>query len=332
MKTRSSLLTLIVCFASATGYGQEPVSGPRAQAQTSVDNQGIRNYLLGPGDVLEVRVFGQSEFTSVIEVDSEGNISSLAFLDPIPAKCRTEKQVQKDIATAYAKYMNNAQVSVRIVERKSRPPATIYGAVRQPSQVPMLRSVHLYELLSKSGGLTERASGTIQILHTEPVMCPAPGEIVEPITADGTVLPQVIKIADFKANKPGANPMIRPGDYVSVTEAEPVYITGSVVNPSQIFMRDGLMLSEALAIVSGVRPEAKTNDVIIFRLKEGSNERKIIHVDYAAIKKSRKPDVLLEAYDVVEVREASPLSADRLFATLFKGLAQNVGGVLPSIH
>src|SRR6185503_50570 len=115
--------------------------------------------------------------------------------------------------------------------------------------------------------------------------CPAPGEIVEPVPADGTDLPRVIKIADFKANKPGANPMIRPGDYVSVTEAEPVYITGSVVNPSQVFMRDGLMLSEALAIVNGVRPEAKTNDVIIFRLKEGSNQRQIIHVDYAAIKK-----------------------------------------------
>ena len=336
MKTRASLLTIVVFFATLTfGYGQEPAPGPRGSAQISVDNQGIRNYLLGPGDVLDVRVFGQAEFNSMVEVDSEGNVSSLPFLDPIPAKCRTEKQLQKDIATAYAKYIKNAQVSVRIMERKSRPPATIYGAVRQPSQVPMLRSVRLNELLSKSGGLTERASGTIQILHTEPVMCPAPGELAEVMPEDGTVLPSVIRIADFKANKPGANPMIRPGDYVSVTEAEAVYITGSVVNPAQVFMRDDLMLSEALAMVSGVRPEAKTDDIIIRRLKEGSNQRQIIHVDYAAIRKSQKPDVLLKAYDGIEVQEASPLSTGRLLATLLKGFATAVGGVpaaIPRVH
>src|SRR6185503_5828464 len=104
-------------------------------------------------------------------------------------------------------YLKSAQVSVRIMERKSRTPATVFGAVRQPSQMLMLRAVRLNEVISKSGGLTERASGTIQILHTEPVMCPAPGDPVEVIPEDGTVLPRVIRIADLKANVNGANPL-----------------------------------------------------------------------------------------------------------------------------
>lgn len=333
MKVKVSLLTLVVFLAPlAAVYAQEPA--PMSTQGSAVDSQGIKDYLLGPGDVVDVRVFGQPELNSVAEVDSEGNLSSLPFLDPIRAKCRSEKQVQREIATAYAKYLKNAQISVRITERKSRPPATIFGAVRQPSQMLMLRAVRLNELISKSGGFTERASGTIQILHTEPVMCPVPGEPVEVIPADGTVLPNVIKIAELKANKAGANPLIRPGDYVQVTEAEPVYIMGSVANPiGGIYMRDKLTLSVALAMVGGIRKEAKANDVLISRLKEGSDERELIHVDYSAIKKNQKPDVLLKAYDVIEVREAGPFSGSRLAQTLLNGFTSAIssaGSILPT--
>ena len=86
-----------------------------------------------------------------------------------------DKDVQKDIATAYAKYIKNPQVSVRVAERKSRQPATISGAVRNPMQVTMMRQVRLHELITKAGGWTDRASGTIEIMHTEPPMCADPG-------------------------------------------------------------------------------------------------------------------------------------------------------------
>src|SRR5262249_12951316 len=185
------------------------------QESSNVDNQGIRDYLLGPGDILDVRVFGQ-DLNSMVEVDSDGNISSLPFIEtPIPARCRTEKQVQKDIATAYAKYLKNPQVSVRIAERKTRQPATVNGAVRQPVRIQMQRKVRLNELIAVAGGFTERAAGTIQILHTEPLMCPAPGEEAEAAPIDPTKIPlMIVKIAELKTGKQEANPIIRPGDYV----------------------------------------------------------------------------------------------------------------------
>ena len=258
----------------------------------------------------------------MVDVDSDGNISSLPFLEaPIPAKCRTEKQVQKDIAAAYAKYLKNPQVSVRIAERKSRQPATVFGAVRAPTRVQMLRKVRLNEIMAASGGFTERASGTVQILHTEPLMCPQPGEeaLAEPI--EGTRIPlEIVKIIDLKAGKPEANPFIRPGDYIIVTEAEPVYITGSVVSPQGVFMRDQLTLSLAIAMVGGVRKEAKTSDVRIYRQKPGSRDWETLRADLAAIKKNQKPDVLLQPYDVIEVGESSPFSGKRLPSTLLSGV------------
>ena len=64
-----------------------------------MDIQGLKTYLLGPGDVVDVRVFGQPDLSSTAPIDSDGNLSSLPFLEtPIPAKCRTDKEVQNDIA------------------------------------------------------------------------------------------------------------------------------------------------------------------------------------------------------------------------------------------
>jgi polysaccharide export outer membrane protein len=338
---RSFVLALAVaCLLAVTVHAQEqepqqqppPAPPPANPAQSaSMDVQGIKTYLLGPGDVLDIRVFGQPDLSSTVQVDSDGNLSSLPFLEtPIPAKCRSDKEVQKDIALAYSKFINNPQVSVRIAERNSRQPATVFGAVRQPTRIEMKRKVRLNELVAVSGGFTERASGTIQILHTEPLMCPEPGEEALAAPIDGTRIPlQIVKISELRSGKTEANPVIRPGDYVLVTEAEPVYITGAVLAPGGIYLREQLMLSRALAMVGGTRKEAKLNDVRVYRQVPGSDRQDVIHIDVAAIKKNQKPDFLLQAYDVIEVGESGMFSKDRIGATLIGALT---GGMQSAIN
>ena len=334
MRINVPVLIATVCLGLSVVMGQTPDTQQTPNAgvspSSSLDTQGIKAYVLGPGDVVEVRVFGQPDLSATAQVDSDGFLSSLPFLEtPIQAKCRSEKAVQKDISLAYSKFINNPQVSVRITERNSRPPATVFGAVRQPTRVEMKRKVRLNELMSVSGGFTERAAGTIQILHTEPVMCPEPGQEEEALPIDGTKIPlQIVKISDLRLGKPEANPVIRPGDYVLVTEAEPIYITGSVVSPSGVFLRDQLTLSRALAMVGGARPEAKISEVRIYRQKPGALDQELITVDYSAIKKNQKPDVLLMAYDVVEVPEAGAFSSQRIGQTLLGALT---GGVTSAI-
>jgi polysaccharide export outer membrane protein len=346
MKMKLSVIVAVAFVFSVAVfvYAQEPqqqssAPQPPQGQSSSLDVQGIKSYLLGPGDVLDVRVFGQPELSSSVQVDSDGNLSSLPFLEkPIVAKCRSDKEVQKDITLAYSKFINNPQVSVRISERNSRQPATVFGAVRQPTRVEMKRKVRLNELMAVSGGFTERASGTIQILHTEPLMCPEPGEEALAAPIDGTRIPlHIIKIADLRAGKVEANPVIRPGDYVLVTEAEPIYITGSVVSPGGIFLREELMLSRALAMVGGARKEAKLSEVKIYRQIPGSANQEVLTIDVGAIKKNQKPDVLLQAYDVIEVPEAGMFSSSRIGATLIGALTgglssavTNTGMYLPN--
>jgi polysaccharide export outer membrane protein len=165
-------------------------------------------------------------------------------------------------------------------------------------------------------------------------MCPGPGEEkeAEPIDWTNNQL-QVIKISDLSRNKAQANPFIRPGDYVLVTEAEPVYVTGSVVSPQGVFMKEHLTLSRALAMVGGTRKEAKTSDVRIYRLNPETGQQDTLHADLGAIKKNLKPDIKLQAYDIIDVPEAGMFSAGRLGQTLLStitGAITSSGTMLPT--
>src|SRR5215467_3724007 len=92
----------LACIFAGFSRAQEPqqqqqqTSAPTTPQNASLDIQGSKAYLLGPGDVLDIRVFGQPELsTNSAQIDSDGNLSSLPFLEtPIPAKCRTDKDVQ----------------------------------------------------------------------------------------------------------------------------------------------------------------------------------------------------------------------------------------------
>jgi polysaccharide export outer membrane protein len=335
-------ITALLALFAAFGLGslvrsQEQNPAPASTSSPSVDSQGVGNYLLGPGDVLDVRVFGQPDLNSLVEIDGDGNISSLPFLEsPIKAVCRTDRQVQKEITVAYAKYIRNPQVSVRITERKSRQPATISGAVKTPMQITMMRRVRLHELITRAGGTTDRASGVVQIMHTEAEMCPDPSDVAVRKPSDSDTFGSSIttyKMSDLRLGKTEADPYIRPGDIVQVKEGEPVYVIGMVTAPRELVLRDQLTLQRAILLAGGAQPNAKTSEVHIYRIKDGKTSPENLTYNYDAIKKGKAPDVPLQANDVIEVGKASLFSAkgmSGLMSDLFKSTAGTVAlrGVL----
>jgi len=335
-KAYTLLLAAFLLTSSLPLRAQQQGGGQAGGAQgasvvpaSSADSQGIRKYVLGPGDTLDIRVFGQPDLNWTGEVDDEGNLSSLPFIEkPIRAQCRTDKDIQKDVIAAYTKFLRSPQISVRITGRNSRTPAVIFGAVPAATRVQMMRRVRLNEVITSAGGYTERANGDVQILHTEPLMCPELGDEAEPLSADDHLAASVFKvykIADLLAGKPEANPVIRPGDIVTVMESKPVYITGNVVSPQPILLRDGYTLSRVLAMVGGPTTGAKASDVRIYRSELGSTELKVIRINFDEVKKKKREDVVLQPYDIIEVPKASDWSAKVLLTGLTKTM---MGGVM----
>jgi polysaccharide export outer membrane protein len=327
MKLKVLVLFALACLTSQISFAQE----------TIVNASGVRGYMLGPGDVVSITVFGEKDFNvDAATVDEDGKIQIPFFEQGVPAKCRTEKELTADVRQLLTKYLRSPQVSVTVKQRNSRPPATIYGEVRQQQQVVLTREARLLELLSFAGGVTEDAGGMIQVFRTRKPMCGEDNSDNDWISQskDSTDVPsRMYSLTSVQQGREEANPIILPGDIVVVQRAAPVYITGEVVAPQGIYLKDGsLSLTEAIAKIGGVKREAKTKDIKIYRLKSNSKDRDIISVNYDLIKKGAQKDVMLEPYDIVEVDKSKKSIAQIIFETV-TGTAKTafggLGGALP---
>lgn len=276
----------------------------QASGEKSVDT----GYLIGPGDEITAKVLGEPQFDFVATVDEDGKIE-VPFTDQlIVAQCRTERELRTEVNGFLSKYLRNPQLSLRVTDRKSRPPATIYGEVKTPAQIELRRRTTLVELISFSGGVTDDAGGMVQVFRTRPPLCSKAGDEGQwkTTSADPTDVPyRLYSLASIRSGKEEANPIIYPGDVIVVQKASPVYITGEVVAPQGIYLKEGGMtLSQAIAKVGGVRPDARTKDIKIYRIKSNADSREEISVNLDLIKKGVQKDPFLEPEDMIEVNRA----------------------------
>jgi polysaccharide export outer membrane protein len=276
-----------------------------AQDPAAVNPKG---YLIGPGDEITGKVLGEQQFDFVATVDENGNIEVPFFEKPISATCMTERDLRLAVTKLVGKYVRNPQVSVRITDRKSRPPATIYGEVRSQQQVVLTRKTRLLELLSFAGGVTEKAGGMIQLFRTQPPLCAEPGEIADWKTESGNGIDfpsRVYSLTSVRQGRDESNPIVFPGDIIVVQKAANVYVIGEVMMLKEINIpEDGLTLTEAVARAGGFSREAKTKNITIQRLKANSKERTAIAVNFDEIKTGKKKDMMLEPEDIVVVDKA----------------------------
>lgn len=327
MKLKVLVLFALACLTSQTAFAQT--------APVTADN--LRGYMVGPGDVISIKVFGEKDWdVEDATVDEDGKIHMPFFDQGIVAKCRSEKELTADVRQLLMKYLRAPQVSVRVKQRNSRPPATIYGEVRQQQQIVLTREARLLELLSFAGGVTEDAGGMIQVFRTRKPMCGEGGDEIDWVTEakDNLDFPsRMYSLVSVQQGRDEANPIILPGDIVVVQKAAPVYITGEVLSPQGVYLKDGSMsLTEAIAKIGGVKREAKTKDIKIYRLKTNSKDREVISANYDLIKSGKQKDVMLEPYDIVEVDKTKKSIGQIIFETVTgtaKTAFSGFGGALP---
>ncbi len=270
-----------------------------------------QGYLIGPGDVISIKALGEPSFdVEALTVDEDGNVT-IPYSDvPLAAVCKTERGLQADVIQAWSKYLKSPQISLRVTQRNSRPPVSVYGEVRgQAQQFNLTRRVHLLELISYAGGIdTEKSNGLIQVFRTRPPMCG------ESDLADGwslganTGLNAPSKIFNYSSLSQGdaaSNPEIISGDIIVVAKASPVYVIGEVIKPGEMNIPEGgLYLTQAIAMASGQTREAKLKSIKILRRKSGAAKPDEIVANLEHIKKGTDSDILLEPFDIVEVGKA----------------------------
>jgi protein involved in polysaccharide export with SLBB domain len=179
-----------------------------------------------------------------------------------------------------------------------------------------MRKATLLELLSLAGGPKEEAGGTVQVFRTQAPVCAEDKEDSNWLatSSDPTnMASRIYKLNDVRLGRDESNPMIYPGDVIVVEKAPPVYVIGEVNTPQGVYIKEhGMTLGEAIAKIGGVKREAKTKDIKVYRLKPNSKDREIISANYDLIKKGQQKDILLEPYDIIEVDKAKDTIAQTI--------------------
>jgi protein involved in polysaccharide export with SLBB domain len=276
--------------------------------------------LIHHGDVIDVDVIGSFEF------DWRGGITPEGFLDgydkiadQIPAICHSETEVAASIEAALKAVLREPKVVVRIIDRSNRPLAAISGAVRNPYRFRIKRDVRVNELIALSGGITDNASGTIDIFRPRNAGC------VEKSQESNAGERVNIQISDLLAGKTEANPIIAAGDIINVLEANPVYVIGGISNPGQIKFRPGLTLDRAIAISGGVVKRNGTGKVKIYRRTGGKSE--IIEAEVPGNTVAAATEMPLQPFDIVEILERG--SAERRFPVMASRSDTNNDAAIP---
>ncbi|NOT59025.1 MAG: hypothetical protein HOP19_02245, partial [Acidobacteria bacterium] len=271
-------------------------------------------YRLGPGDVIEVRVFGKPEMSREYRIDNLGRMRPLFIQEELAVTCLTEMQLARLMEDKYRKYLRSPVVDVFVKDYQSQPVA-VMGAVMQPSRFKLQRRIRLLELLSQAGGPSGSAGTTINLIRTKeydhcmphqaikklsdaPVDPNAPGE-----PFDGQLI--TLNLRDVSRGRPEANIYVEPGDVISVPEADQVFLTGGVMRPGPIPLRQALRLSEAIGMAGGFFTDVSKKDIHVSRQIANSTQRETIKVDYDAIEKKKADDPILQPGDLIEVRSST---------------------------
>lgn len=305
------MIFVVVLTAVFAALGQNPAAASAAPPQ--------QGYLIGPGDEITGKVLGEPQFDFVSTVDENGKIEVPFFDDPITAKCLSERELRTEVTKLLAKYLKKPELGLRVTDRKSRPPVSIYGEVRQQQAFNLTRRAYLLELLTVAGGESDKSSGTVEVFRTRPPMCTTAEQAGAWKNADGGVgaPSKVFSIASIKQGVEGSNPEILPGDVILVHKAASVYITGEVVKPGELSIPDeGLLLTQAVAMSNGITREAKSKNITIRRRKGNSPEPELIAVNFDQIRKGKEKDVLLKPFDIIVVNKSKLNIGDILLQTL----------------
>ena len=294
-----------------------PVATPRTMTSSAPAPD---RYRIGPGDVLEVRLYKLPDLSrESIRVEEAGTIRMPLINEEIQAACRTENELAKDIASRYLPLMRNPQVDVFIKEYNSRPVAVI-GAVNAPGRFQLQRRIRLLDLLSYAGGPAERAGGNIQVVHGAPYPTCESGTRTSGSSNDALGI-GVFKLRDTLAGHARSNPYVRPGDVITVLEFEQIYVIGNVIKPSGFPLKEKITLSQAIAMAGGTLPDSQSDRIRIIRQNPANNIKQELIVDLKAITKRQAPDVVLQPNDIVEVPTAS---GKRFLRNILEGVVPGI--------
>lgn len=153
---RLRLTLLVLAIACLTSIARaEPPSTPVPPPAAS----SAANYIIGPGDVLQVFVWRNPELSVTVPVRPDGRVST-PLVEDMVAVGKTPSALARDIEKTLGEYIRSPQVNVIV----STPASTLsqvkaIGQFKTPQGVPFREGMRVLDLVLAAGGMTDFAAG-----------------------------------------------------------------------------------------------------------------------------------------------------------------------------
>ena len=119
-----------------------------------------RDYLIGPGDNVDIIVWRNPEISMSVPVRPDGKITT-PLVEDLPASGKTSTQLARDIEETLSKYIQEPVVTV-IVTQFVGPYSEqirVIGEASEPQALPYREHMTLMDVMIAVGGLTDFAAG-----------------------------------------------------------------------------------------------------------------------------------------------------------------------------
>lgn len=178
-----------------------PVGAEQAPAESKVNN----DYVIGPGDSLQVFVWRNPELTTTVPVRPDGKISTPLVEDMI-AVGKTPSQLARDIEKVLGEYVRSPQINVIVTQPASAfSQIKVIGQVVRPGSLAYRDGLTVLDAVLAVGGLAPFAAGNrAKLVRTEN------GKQRE----IKVKLSDLVNNGDMRQNLP-----LRPGDVIVIPES-----------------------------------------------------------------------------------------------------------------
>jgi polysaccharide export outer membrane protein len=266
--------------ASDSSKQQEP---PKQQQEK--DRQADTSALvIGPGDDLEVAVYGAPDLSVHTRVTSDGNVSlPLAGYVRVEGLTSSEAEAAIEAQLRQGNILNDPHVSVFVKEYSSSN-VSVAGEVVRPGSYSTLGPHRLFDVLQAAGGLNEKAANRAVLTHR------------------GSDDSKTFELSKDPAQMAQSNVEVRPGDTIIVPAAPIVYILGEVGKPGGYVLGSGIngvTLLRVVAAAGGPSRDASLGKTKM--LRKTPDGLKQVPLPLKKILNAKAPDVPLEADDIIFV-------------------------------
>lgn len=163
-------------------------------------------YLIGPGDALQVFVWGQPDLSVTVPVRPDGRIST-PLVEDLVAVGKTPTELAREMENVLSEYLRSPEVNVIVQEFVGTfgNQIRVLGQAAVPGTVPYRERMTLLDVMIEVGGLTTFAAGNRARLVR---------------TVDGRSQEFRVRLDDLmNRGRIDENMLMQPGDIIIIPEA-----------------------------------------------------------------------------------------------------------------